>query len=143
MLHRRLATLFQVSTCVPDFMPCLPPLTHLQRTGFVAFVKSSQDSRHINYSWSWNELVAEYFNVRIVASDDPVDRCPILNMSIGEPENRMGSLEEMVYLRRCIDKVPGEDQESQALPLPVTSTAGPSMKKRKLITGLAALMDMM
>ena len=120
----------------------------------MGFVESSKAYSEMSYHYGsllhWNNLVSDYFNSRISASNDPIDQRPILNAKIrrggsqGLRFNTKGG--DMVCLQRCADTPPSDQLQKEPLPTTSTSTksaARPAMKKRKLMTNSSALEDMM
>jgi hypothetical protein len=103
---------------------------------------------HYSTLLSWNNLVSDYFNSRISASNDPIDLRPVLNMKIrrgGSQGLRLNTAEgDMVCLQRCAESIPPGQQQEERLPTTsATSVTRPPMKKRKLMTNSTALEDMM
>jgi hypothetical protein len=118
----------------------------------MAFVESSKAYSEKAYKHgallSWNNVVSDYFNSRIPASNDPIDLRPVLNAKIrrggsqGLRLNTRGG--DMVCLQRCTETIPpGQQPEEQPATSSTTSAARPPMKKRKLMTNSTALEDMM
>ena len=130
----------------------LTVLTCFRRNGFTGFIGSSKAYSEMPYHYStllsWNNLVSDYFNSRISASNDLIDLRPVLNVKIrrgGSQGLRLNTAEgDMVCLQRCAESIPPEQQQGeQRTTASATSVTRPPMKKRKLMTNSTALEDMM